>query len=239
MLAERRLDILRPFSKQARRHMRDKKKNRKPDTKTPFFCAQYQQFELWYEGVGWDLKRTDAMMQGRENTRYADICGDDVGAMAGEGWEFIADPVCFTATHGNDRVIASAWAAPMRTEEDEVGCNLTYAVDERYEGRSLARLLACLAFLACDQMHAGMDFANIESRVDNTASLALARSLGFTLFAEGDFTMPVAGAAAEVAFRCLRVDRSILRFHAERTLEKYGLLDLLSLIRRARRPRKS
>lgn len=218
--------------------MRDKKKTRKPDPKTPFFCARYQRFELWYEGVGWDLKRTDAMMQGRENTRYADICGDDIGAMAGEGWEFIADPACFTATHGNDRVIASAWAAPMRTEENEVGCNLTYAVDERYEGRSLARLLACLAFLACDQMHAGMAFANIESRADNAGSLALAASLGFTPYAEGDFTMPVAGPTAEVAFRCLRVDRSILRFHAEQTLEKCGLHDLLWLIRKARRPRR-
>jgi ribosomal protein S18 acetylase RimI-like enzyme len=126
----------------------------------------------------------------------------------------------------------------MRTEEGEVGCNLTYAVDERYEGRSLARLLTCLAFLACDQMHAGMDFANIESRADNAASLALARSLGFMPYAEGDFTMPVAGAAADVPFRCLRVDRSILRFYAEQTLEKYGLQDLLSLIRRARRPRR-
>lgn len=218
--------------------MGNKKKLIRAHPDTPFFCARYQNFELWFEGYGWDLPRTNAMMLGRENTRYADICGDDIGAMAGEGWEFLAEPVCFTATHGNDRVIASAWAAPMRTEEDEVGCNLSFAVDEHYEGRSLARVLSCLAFLASLQVHQGMAFANIESRADNLPSLALARSLSFKPYPEGDFTMPVAGATAEVAFRCLRADRSILLSHAEQTLQEKNLHSLLALIRAARQPRR-
>jgi len=203
-----------------------------PDT--PSLCARYQDFELWFEGMGWDLPRTDAMMDGLENTRYADICGEDIAAMDGVGWEFIAEPVCFTATHGSDRVVASAWAAPMRTEEGELGCNLTYAVQQAYEGRSLARLLSCLAFLACDQNHPGMRFANIESRADNHASSMLARSLGFARWPEGDFTMPVAGSATDVAFHCLRADPDALRSAAYRTLRNKDLHALLSLIQAAR-----
>src|SRR6476661_6148431 len=121
------------------------------NSETPFFCACYRDFELWFEGMGWDLPRTNAMMAGQENGRYADICGEDIAAMDGLGWEFIAEPECFTATQGDGLVIAAAWAAPMRTEENQVGCNVTYAVDEHYAGRSLAKLLSCLAFLACDQ----------------------------------------------------------------------------------------
>lgn len=190
---------------------------------TPSFCARHQDFELWFEGMGWDLPRTNAMMAGLESTRYADICGEDIAAMDGVGWEFIAEPACFTATHGGSQVVASAWAAPMRTEENEVGCNLTYAVDERYEGRSLAKLLTCLAFLACDQQHRDMTFANIECRADNRASIALARSLGFDHDPEGDFTMPVAGAEDEVAFYCLRADPDLLRERAFQALRDKGL----------------
>lgn len=203
---------------------------------TPFFCAAHHDFALWFEGVGWDLPRTDRMMAGQENGRYADICGEDVAAMDGLGWEFIADPVCFTATHGNADVIASAWAAPMRTEENAIGCNLTYAVDQRYGGRSLGKLLACLAFLAADQTHADMTFANIESRTDNHASLALARSLGFAHYADGDFTMPVAGRDTEVPFLCLRAGMDALRERAYRTLREMDLGALESLIRRSRGP---
>lgn len=209
---------------------------KKQKATAPVLCARHRGFDLWFEGIGWDLPRTDRMMKGRENGRYADICGDDIGAMEGLGWEFIAEPICFTATHGDAAVIASAWVAPMRTEKNEVGCNLTYAVDEAYEGRSLARLLTCLAFLAADQTHAGMTFANIESRTGNLASLALARSLTFTHYPDGDFTMPVAGAAEEAAFQCLRADMDALRHCAYRTLEERGLGALLSLIRGAARP---
>lgn len=198
---------------------------------TPFFCARYQEFDLWFEGMGWDLPRTDAMMAGRENTRYADICGDDIAAMEGLGWEFTAEPACFTATCGGSTlVIASAWAAPMRTEDKQSGCNLSYAVEAGYEGRSLATLLSCLAFLACDQQHRGMRFANIESRADNLASLALARSLGFARYPEGDFTMPVAGSADEVPFHCLRTDPGALRLRAHQILHDKGLGRLSALI---------
>lgn len=204
-------------------------------TITPFFCSRYQDFELWFEGTGWDLPRTDAMMDGLENTRYADICGEDIGAMVGVGWEFIAEPLCFTATDDSARVIAIAWAAPMRTEEDEIGCNLTYAVDERYQGRSLSKLLTCLAFLACDQAYPGMTFANIESRAENQASLALARSLGFVHYPEEDFDMPVAGGTKEVAFHCLRADMSTLRPCACLVLKERNLHDLVALIQKARK----
>lgn len=206
----------------------------KAKTITPFFCSRYQEFELWFEGIGWDLPRTDAMIDGLENTRYADICGDDIGAMDGVGWEFIEEPMCFTATDDGARVIAIAWAAPMRTEEDEIGCNLTYAVDERYQGRSLSKLLSCLAFLACDQTYPSMTFANIESRADNQASLALARSLGFVRYPEEDFTMPVAGGSEEVPFHCLRADMTTLRLCAYLVLKEKKLHDLLMLIQNAR-----
>ena len=210
-----------------------RKKTGRTKTITPFFCSRYQEFDLWFEGVGWDLPRTDAMMEGLENSRYADICGDDIAAMAGLGWEFIAEPICFTATDDSARVVAIAWAAPMRTEEGEIGCNLTYAVDERYQGRSLSKLLSCLAFLACDQTYRQMTFANIESRADNLASLALARSLGFVHYPEEDFTMPVAGGGEEVAFHCMRADMTGLRQCAFLVLKEKELHDLRMLIQSA------
>ena len=207
---------------------------RKPSLKTPFFCTRYEEFDLWFEGIGWDLRRTNAMMAGRENSRYADICGDDIGAMDGLGWEFLADPVCFTATAGDGRVVASAWVAPMQTEDKEIGCNLTYAVDEQFQGRSLAKLLSCLAFLACEQCHGGMMFANIECRSENAASLALAGALAFQPYPEGDFTMPVAGQPDEVPFLCLRADMDTLRQRAFDTLRAKNLNELLALIETAR-----
>ncbi|MDB5756787.1 MAG: family N-acetyltransferase [Burkholderia sp.] len=213
--------------------MQTSSKANKPDPKTPFFCARYKEFDLWFEGIGWELPRTNAMMAGLENTRYADICGDDIGAMDGVGWEFLADPVCFTATTGDGRVVASAWAAPMQTEEKEVGCNLTYAVDAQYQGRSLAKLLSCLAFLACEQSHGGMTFANIECRSENHASIALAGSLAFQPYAEGDFTMPVAGRPDEVPFICLRADMDALRRRAFEALQEKKLTELLLLIQAA------
>jgi hypothetical protein len=215
--------------------MRAKKSTGNGPVATPFLCARYRDFDLWFEGTGWDLPRIDAMVAGQENGRYADICGDAIAAMSGVGWQFLADPVCFSATHGNSSVIASAWAAPMRTEDGEIGCNLSYAVDAAYEGRSLARLLSCLAFLACEQIHRGMTFANIESRADNAASLALARSLGFIHCPEEDFTMPVAGQAEEVAFHCLRADMASLRQCAYLRLKQNGLGALQSLIEQARK----
>ena len=205
----------------------------KPIPETPFFCARFEEFDLWFEGIGWDLPRTNAMMAGQENTRYADICGDDIAAMDGLGWAFLADPVCFTATTGDGRVVASAWAAPMQTEDKEVGCNLTYAVDAQYQGRSLAKLLSCLAFLACEQEHSGMTFVNIESRSENLASVALAKSLAFQPYPEGDFTMPVAGRPDEVSFLCLRADVDALRRRAFEALRKKNLTELLSLVRTA------
>jgi hypothetical protein len=215
--------------------MQQKTSIRKADAATPFFCARYQDFDLWFEGMGWDLPRTNAMMAGLENSRYADICGDDIGAMDGVGWEFIADPVCFTATHGDAGVVASAWAGPMRTEDDEIGCNLSYAVDEAWQGRSLAMLLSCLAFLACEQQYRRMTFANIETRADNHASLAIARSLGFLHLPEEDFTMPVAGSTGEAVFHCLRADMTHLRHCAYLVMREKKLGNLLALIQAARR----
>ncbi len=214
--------------------MQTSSKARKPIPKTPFFCARFEEFDLCFEGIGWDLPRTNAMMAGQENARYADICGDDIAVMDGLGWAFLAEPVCFTATTGDGRVVASAWVAPMQTEEKEVGCNLSYAVDAQYQGRSLAKLLSCLAFLACEQEHGGMTFANIESRSDNHASLALAESLAFQHYPEGDFTMPMAGRPEEVPFLCLRADMDALRQRAFEALQDKHLTELLSLIQAAR-----
>lgn len=209
---------------------------RQENNATPVVWARYSDFDICFEGSGWELPRTDRMMEGLENSRYADICGDDIAAMDGLGWQFIADPVCFTATGQDGIVIASAWAAPMRTEDMQTGCNLTYAVDEKYEGRSLAKLLTCLAFLACDQLHRHMTFANIESRVDNQPSIALARSLGFVAYPEGDFTMQVSGTGEEVAFHCLRIDREAFRRSARHILQKRNLGALLDMTTTSDRP---
>jgi hypothetical protein len=211
--------------------MQDKEQADQANTGKPFFCARYQDFDLCFEGMGWDLPRTNAMMDGLENTRYADICGDDIAAMDGLGWEFIAEPVCFTATDRSGKVVACAWAAPMRAEDGAVGCNLSYAVDAHYEGRSLARLLSCLAFLGCDRVHGGMGYVNIESRADNHASIALARAMAFERYPDGDFTMPLAGGAGEAAFYCLRAGVGALRQRALEILREKNLPELLSLIR--------
>ena len=206
------------------------------NTQTPVLCTRYDDFDIYFEGYGWELPRTDMMMDGLENSRYADICGEDIAAMDGLGWEFIADPICFTATHQDSTVIASGWAAPMLTEDGQTGCNLTYAVDEKYEGRSLAKLLTSLAFLAADQVHPQMKFANIECRVDNQPSIALARSLGLISYPEGDFSMPVSGTGEEVAFHCFRADIEEFRHSARHTLQKKNLGELLVRATTSSRP---
>ncbi|SNT35654.1 hypothetical protein SAMN06265795_12832 [Noviherbaspirillum humi] len=195
----------------------------------PVPCARWDGFEICFEGYGWALPRPGAMMAGEENGRFADICGDDIQGIADTGWQFLAEPVCFTAV-ADGKVTACAWAAPMQTEDGGVGCNLSYAVDADHEGRGLAKLLTCLAFLACDQLHPEMDFANIESRADNLPSAALARSLGFLHCPEEDFSMPVAG-GNEVDFLCFRIDTGALRAASHQALENRNLHGLLALIR--------
>lgn len=199
---------------------------------TPVLCAKYDGFDICLEGYGWELSRTDKMMEGLENSRYADICGADIQTMAGVGWQFIADPVCFTAANQERTVIASAWAAPMCTEDKHTGCNLTYAVDKKYEGRGLAKLLTAIAFLAADQMHQEMKFGNIECRSDNEGSIALARSFGFMPYPEGDFLMPTSNATEGIAFYGFRMNIDELRRSAHQTLEKKNMLESLGLIQR-------
>lgn len=203
----------------------------------PVFCARQEDFDIWFEGHGWDLPRPDAMMAGQENSRYADICGEDIAAMADSGWHFIAEPVCFTATREGMAVIASAWAAPMRTEDGHTGCNLSYAVDQRYEGRSLAKILTSLAFLASAQVHQRVAFANVECRAGNLPSIALARSLGLAPYPDGDFTMPLSGTTEEAAFLCFRASPGVVRHAAYQTLHDKNLRELLGLIKAARQQR--
>ncbi|WP_164931891.1 GNAT family N-acetyltransferase [Janthinobacterium sp. 17J80-10] len=198
----------------------------------PVLCARHEGFDICLEGYDWELSRPDKMMEGLEDSRYADICGTDILAMAGVGWQFIADPVCFTAANQEKEVIASAWAAPMRTEDKHTGCNLTYAVDAKYEGRGLAKLLTAFAFLAADQMHPGMEFGNIECRTDNEGSIALATALGFMRYPEGDFSMPTVSAPKEIAFYGFRMEIDALRRSAHQVLEKKNMLAVLPLIQR-------
>lgn len=199
--------------------------------KTPVLCTCYNGFDIYFEGYGWELPRTDQMMDGLEESRYADICGEDIGAVADEGWQFMAEPVCFTAANKSGKVVAIAWAAPMRTEEKSIGCNLTYAVDVEYEGRGLAKLLTALAFLAADPMYPKMQFANVESRIDNQGSIALVTSFGFNRYPDGDFTMPISGGAKEAAFYGFRMSIEAFRQAAYLTLEQKNLIELLDLIK--------
>jgi len=198
----------------------------------PVLCARYDRFDIYFEGYGWDLPRTSKMMENLEESRYADICGTDIAGMADVGWQFTAEPVCFTAENNRGNVVAIAWAAPMRTEDKRTGCNLTYAVDAQYEGRGLATLLTAIAFLAADQLHPQMRFANIECRTDNKGSIAVAKSLGLARHPEEDFSMPVSGKRKKVAFYCFRKKINKCRQSALRVLEKKNMDELLRLIKK-------
>ncbi len=206
---------------------------------TPVLCASYNGFDIYFEGYGWELPRTDQMMDGLEESRYADICGEDIDAISDEGWQFIDEPVCFTAANKSGRVVAIAWAAPMRTEDKSIGCNLTYAVDAQYEGRGLAKLLTALAFLAADPLHPKMQFTNVESRTDNLGSIALVESFGFARYPDGDFTMPISGGTKDVEFYGFRMNIDEFRLAAHRTLEQKNMHELLGLIKTSASARQS
>jgi hypothetical protein len=198
--------------------------------KNPIFIARYCEFDIFYEGVGFSSARTSQMMGTERNTRYADICGDASGQFtAYVGWRFRSPPLRFVATDRDGTPAAIGWCAPIRTPEQGIGCNLTYAVAARHEGRGLGKLVSAMAFLALYQGRNAGEFVNVQCRADNSASAGVAASFGFAPYLPGYFTMPLGDRC--VSYVGFRLDAERFRVAAEQTIASRGLDDLLLLIR--------
>lgn len=186
----------------------------------PVLIAHYGALDVYFEGESWSLPRTDRMLAPRAETRYADICSEAIQEIADIGWQFTHEPLCFTAATKAGRVVAIGWAAPIRTEEGEIGCNLSYAVEARYEGRGLATLLSAIAFLACAERHPSIRFANIECRADNGRSVGVAQALGLRRYRQGDFSMTEAASGTDIPYLCFRKSTESCRRQAARLLQE-------------------
>jgi hypothetical protein len=103
------------------------------------------------------------------------------------GWHSAASaPFCFTAaSHG--QVIAAAWSRHLLAGDGRQGCNLAYALLGHVEGRGVAKLLSAMAVQALFNEYPGFDFVNVQTRVLNRRSSALALSFGMQLVPEQEF----------------------------------------------------
>lgn len=121
--------------------------------------------------------------------RYVDVLSPGVSVLLSQlDWHYsnLFDPsvLCFSLREGDDldaRVVAAAWATLVRRKDNLYGMNLSYAVEKRFEGRGLSKLLTCAAAASFIEVHqengTALAFANCEFRAENRPSAWLAKSI--------------------------------------------------------------
>ncbi|HEX7929910.1 MAG TPA: hypothetical protein VF470_03260, partial [Sphingomicrobium sp.] len=134
---------------------------------------------------------------------YVDLIGPDIGnIMANVDWHYSGALVRVDAFLPDEsktapeagRMIASAWAGPIRAADGSRGINLSYAVAPAHRGVGLGRLLAYCAVAECVANQAlkgerSPQFVNIQARTSNGPSLAVAMSLGVPACDAAAFTV--------------------------------------------------
>lgn len=142
---------------------------------------------------------------GMDWAAYADLIGPHAGnALARVGWNYIGGfarvdaLVQGTGPEPHLRVIASGWAGPIRAHDGAIGINISYGVGVHHRGAGLGRVLGYCAVAEClaHRVLAGETlptFVNIQARAANSASVAVARSLGMPSCPEAGFRVPDRG----------------------------------------------
>ena len=147
---------------------------------------------------------------GASRAAYDDLIGPNIAAvMARVGWRYDGSMLRMNALSAttDPQAVASSWAGTIRARDGARGINVSYGVGAIHRGAGLSRLLAYCAVAECmaHQVLEGAPlptFVNIHARTTNSASLAVARSLGVPACPEAGFIVPEDGRrVAYVGFR--------------------------------------
>jgi RimJ/RimL family protein N-acetyltransferase len=149
--------------------------------------GHFEEFQIFLEGRRLFPQRTQEFVWANTE-RFADVIGPGHEVVNKAGWHYTANaPFCFTAAlHG--QVIAAAWSRHILATDGRQGCNLAYALLNQVEGKGVAKLLSSMAVQALFNETPNLDFVNVQTRVLNTRSSALALSFGMQLVPEGEFS---------------------------------------------------
>ncbi|NEX63900.1 GNAT family N-acetyltransferase [Noviherbaspirillum galbum] len=189
-----------------------------PDT-SPLPLGAYRGFVFNLEGRRLFPRLVQAMIWGNSR-RYADLLGPGHAVMQAAGWrEADGMPVCVSAMHGG-RIAGVAWARRIILGNDELGCNLSFAVHPELEGRGVARLATAFAFELLYRERPRPVVANVQTREANHRAIALARSLGFHAPRLARVPAPLSGEAEGPPFITLRADAAALHCITEDLLMK-------------------
>jgi hypothetical protein len=170
----------------------------------PMLVGQYKELQIFLEGRRLFPRRTQELVWA-DTKRFADVIGPGHDAVNKAGWHCAASaPFCFTAA-SRDQVVAAAWARHILAGEGGQGCNLAYALLDHVEGRGVAKLLSALAVQALFNEVPGLDFVNVQTRVLNARSSALAQSFGMQLVREQEFAVLRPGSDAMTPFCTYRL----------------------------------
>jgi len=153
----------------------------------PAPVGHFKEFQIFLEGRRLFSRRTRALVWS-DTRRFADVIGPGYDGMSKAGWyDTRTAPFCFTAAV-NGQVVAAAWACHICSRHGKQGINLAYALIEHVEGRGLARLLSAMAVRELYLDLPEVDFVNVQSRMANARSSALARSFGMQLMSDQGFS---------------------------------------------------
>ncbi|WP_194727347.1 GNAT family N-acetyltransferase [Noviherbaspirillum malthae] len=152
----------------------------------PVLVGDFAEFQIFLEGRRLFPRRAQELVWA-DTKRFADVIGPGHDAVNKTGWHCAASsPFCFTATlHG--QVVAAAWARHILASDGRQGCNLAYALLGQVEGRGVAKLLSAMAVQALFDEVPILDFVNVQTRVLNTRSSALAHSFGMQVETDQEF----------------------------------------------------
>ncbi|WP_194726258.1 GNAT family N-acetyltransferase [Noviherbaspirillum malthae] len=152
----------------------------------PVPVGYFAEFQIFLEGRRLFPRRAQELVWA-DTRRFADVIGPGHDAVNKAGWHCAASaPICFTAVL-HDQVVAAAWARHIIAGDSTHGCNIAYALLDQVEGRGVAKLLSSMAVQALCNELPGLNFVNVQTRVLNTRSAALAQSFGMQHVPEQEF----------------------------------------------------
>ena len=122
-------------------------------------------------------------------------------------WRSLKQPMAMGVFDAQDMLVAIGFATPITIpagpmpkrsncalQDPQLGVNLSYAVSSKCEGRGLGQLVSCLAISAADSRWPKLRLklpcpVNIQTKLENLPSIALAGKLGLKHFSEADFSI--------------------------------------------------
>lgn len=170
----------------------------------PVPVGYFAEFQICLEGRRLVPGRAQELIWA-DTRRFADVIGPGHDAVNKAGWDSAASaPFCFTAA-SHEQVVAAAWARHILAGDGTQGCNLAYAVLNQVEDRGVAKLLSAMAVQALVNEVPNLEFVNVQTRVINARSSALAQSYGMQLVSEQEFTALQSGSDVMTRYCTYRI----------------------------------